>query len=307
MLKTALLSLALNSSLLYADTIVNVQSQLGNFKLELFEDIAPNGVAHFLANIEAGTYQFTMVHETTNTLITGGVYFYNDCSEGPVAATTLPQAVADEAVLDNNTRTIALARDVNDPTSLTAQWVINLGNNEAAFGADAPLVIGEVIEGLSTVDDIADAWRVPMDISASVPTINYDGNLVVLCNTFNRDNVVKVAMQIESVDPPAEDAVNVFDTSSNSLEIKVDAGTEGLLGLSLQLQATEPEVIVQAQPETVVSLPEAIDGMATFDTETSQLTIPELSVDGTVQYTNLVFLLTDPDNLLFTLQSFSTP
>ena len=47
--------------------------------------------------------------------------------------------------------------------------------------------------------------------------------------------------------------------------------------------------------------------MATFDAATGNLTIPELVVDGQVAYTNLVFQLTDSENLFFTLQSFSAP
>ncbi len=305
--KACFFLLLFHASIVQADTIVNVQSNLGNFTLELYEDMAPNAVSHFLANIEARTYQFSMVHEVSNSHITGGLYFYESCSEGPVITPPIPFGEAEQSTLQNTPRTIALVRNPLNPAELSGQWVINLNDNEELYGPDAPVVFGKVTDGFTTVENIADAWRVSMDVSLSVPTVNYEGNLVVSCDIFNRDNVVKVAMQIESVDPPAEEVVNVFNNSSNTLDIKVDASSEGLLGLSLLLQSTEPEVIVQAQPETVVSLPEAIEGMATFNAETGHLTIPELSVDGTVQYTNLVFLLTDPDNLFFTLQSFNTP
>lgn len=291
-----------------ADTIVNVQTNLGEFKLELFEDIAPATVTHFLAQIEAGTYQFPMVHEATNVLITSGLYSYNSCGEGPVLRESLPSIPVENTGLTNTTRTIAMVPNAADPTTVGSQWVINMGNNEAGHGPNKPVVFGEVVEGVATVDNIIDAWRVPMDVSASVPTVNYDGFLSVICNIFNADNVIKVAMQIESVDPISESQpANVYDATSNLIDIKVDAGAQGLLRLSLLIQSTEPDVIVQAQPETVVALSDTVEGISTFDEVTGILTIPELVIDDQVAYTNLVLLLTDVDNLFFTLQSFQSP
>jgi len=306
--QVCLLALCLQPVTLLADTIVNVQSNLGEFKLELFEDLAPATVAHFLANIEAGTYQFTMIHEVTGIFLTSGLYFYNSCSEGPVLAPMLASIPVENSGLSNTPRTIAMVPNPDDPTTVGGQWVINVGNNEPVFGSARPVVFGEVIEGLPTVEDILDSWRVPMDVSLSVPTVNYEGILSVQCGVFNRDNVIKVAMQVESVDPVAgNQAANVFDTDSGMLNINVDAGSAGLLALSLLLQSTEPDVVLQAQPETVVVLAEAVEGMATFDAATNELTIPELVIDEQVAFTNLVFLLTDLDNLFFTLQSFDTP
>lgn len=289
----------------FAATIVNVQSNLGNFTLELYEDRAPATVAHFLANIEAGNYQFTMVHQVTSVWVSGGSYFYNSCSTGPEPVNALPAISVESTGLRNDNGTIGMVRSADDASTVSEQWVINLADNENVFDPnERPVVFGEVIEGLETVNIIADQWLVPMDVSPSVPTINYNG-LSVNCNVFNRDNVVKVAMDIESVDPPASDEpANYFDEATSLLNIKVDAGSEGLLSLSLQLQATDPEVVVQAQPESVVALEEAVDGMAIFDAETGELSIPELVIDGETAYSNLVFLLTDQDNLFFTLQSF---
>lgn len=300
------LTLQLGSA--YAATIVSVQTNLGNFKLELYEDLAPNTVAYFLANLEAGNYQFSMVHETTSVLVTGGLFFYNSCSEGPVPVPVIPSIPLENTGLINSTRTIGMVPNAADPTTLSSQWLINLGNNDPLYEADEkPIVFGEVVEGLATVDNIADAWRVSMDISLSVPTVNYDGFLTVACGMFNRDNVIKTAMELESLDPPPSEAVNVFDEAASTLNIKVDAGAEGLLAVSLLLQTLEPQVILQAQPESVSVLSETVDGISTFDGTTGQLIIPELVVNGQVVYTNLVLLLTDADNLFFTLQSFSTP
>ncbi len=303
------LTLVLQPVAAMADTIVSVQTNLGNFKLELFEDKAPATVAHFLANLEAGNYQFSMIHETTSVLVRGGLYFFNDCGEGAFEIPDIQSIAVENTGLSNTPRTIGMVPNPDDPSTIGSEWLINLGQNEedAFEPGEKPVVFGEVIEGLDIVDNIADAWRVPMNIGPSVPTVNYDGNLTVNCAIFNRDNVVKTAMQLESLDAPGSDAANVFDEATSMLNIKVDAGTEGLLAVSLLLQSTEPDVILQAQPETVSILSETVDGISTFDAATGQLTIPELVIGGQVLYTNLVLLLTNSDNLFFTLQSFSTP
>ena len=307
------LACALLPSTLHAATIVNVQTNLGTFKLELFADKAPATVAKFLANIEAGLYQFSMFHETGSTSVSGGLYFYNSCGEGPVPAAGITPTPIEATGLLNTTRTIAMVPIAGDLNSVGSEWVINLGNNEAIYPADAkPVVFGEVTEGLNTVDSIADAWRVPMDISPSVPTNNYGGIPVVQCGLFNAENVIKMALQIESIDSPAQgggstaSAINYFDPATGLLNIKVDAGVAGLLSLALRLESENP-VIIQVQPETVTALTENVEGMSTFDATTNNLTIPALVINGQVAYSNMVFRLTDPEKLFFTLISAATP
>ena len=289
-----------------AGTKVRVQSNLGDYTLELYDDRAPATVARFLANIEAGTYHFTMIHLASNVVYAGGLYVYDSCGIGPVLAPTPPSIPVESNGIANNVGTIAMVPNSSNPSTLSSQWVVNLGNNDGIYEPTLrPVVFGEIVEGFQNADAVADQWRVPMDVSGSVPTVNYDGIQVVQCGLFTPDNVVKVTMDILPDEPP--EPANVFDNDTSLLNIKVDAGTDGLLGVSLQLQSTAPSVIVQAQPETVTSLTEAVEGMATFDAATGNLTIPELVVDGQVAYTNLVFQLTDSENLFFTLQSFSAP
>ena len=295
----------------FSATIIDVQTNVGSFKVELFEDQAPNSVALFLANLEAGNYHFSMVHEAGNLFVTGGRYFYNSCSEGASPVPSAGNAAVENTGLNNNLGTFALARDPSNPGQVTGQWVINLGNNETLYAPEVrPVVIGEIIEGLPAADSIADLWRVSMDVSPAVPTVNYDGFFSVICGAFTRDNVVLASMVVESIDQGpigGDNAPNVFDTSSNTLNVQVDAGSAGLLGFALTVQSLEPEVVLQAQSESVVVLSEAVEGIATFNFETAELTLPELVADGAVAFTDVVFRLTDEANLLFTLVSASVP
>ena len=291
-----------------AATIVNVQTTLGNFRLELFEDKAPATVAHFLAHIEAGTYQFTMIHQVSNLIAAGGQYFYNSCSEGPVVVPGIGFIPAERTGLANTTSTIAMMRNLSDSSTVGSEWVINLGKNEAIYDANSkPVVFGEVVEGLDTVDQIVDSWRVPLDISPSVPTVNYDGNLIVDCSIFNRDNVIKTAMQVVSIDKPVTQiSPIVFDPATAMLHIKVNAGSTGLFSLSLMLQSESP-AILQVQPETVTTLNSTVGGMAIFDAGTGNLTLPDIVVNGQSAYSDVILRLTDTENLFFTLISAGSP
>ena len=298
-----------------AATIVEVQTNIGTFSMELFEDKAPETVAFFLANIEARAYQFNMVHEASISAIKTGRYDFDSCFAGASPRTPTSSIPVEDTGLAITTRSVAMVRNREDPNSVDGEWQVNLGNNEAQYNAtNRPVVFGEVIEGFAVVDSIADLWRVSMDISPLVPTINYEGNLAVNCNIFTADNVVKFAPSIVSVDPPSDggspgdvSAINAFDAASGLLNISVDAGASGLLNLSLRLESSEPVVIVQVQPETVTAISEPVEGMSTFDATTNNLTIPSITINGQVAFSNVLFRLTDAEKLLFTLLSANTP
>ena len=88
------------------------------------------------------------------------------------------------------------------------------------------------------------------------------------------------------------------------LHVTVDAGASGLASMAFSITATEPSVIVQLDLSSVEVLTETVDKIATFDAETGRLVLPELVISGEVAFRNLSFILTDAEQLLFTLESF---
>jgi peptidyl-prolyl cis-trans isomerase A (cyclophilin A) len=288
-----------------AATVVKVASSLGEYRIELYEDLAPNTVARFLSDVEAGSYHFTMIHYAASTYFVGGRYRYESCAQGPIDTTPAISAIStEETNLANSPGTLAMVRDSNNPDLITGEWLINLGNNIPADPSVAPVVIGEIIEGYGNADSVLDQWQVPMDgASPSVPTLNYEGFFSVQCGSFGRDNLIFVSMEVESVD--SDTPANYFDAETGLLHVTADAAEAGLLSLSFSLAATEPEVIIQAMPESLSFLSETVPAIGSFDLATNTLTLPELVVDGQVAFRDLVFTLSDEANLQFTLQSFS--
>lgn len=291
------------STVTHAATVVSVQTALGSYKIELYEDLAPNTVARFLSDVEAGRYQFTFVHFSANTYYVAGRYVYNSCTQGPEEIAAGEARTVEETGLANTTGTVAMVRDALNPSQFTGEILVNLGNNTPASQSEAPVVIGTIIEGLSVADTVPDLWRVSLDVSPSVPTINYDGIFTVQCGIFNRDNLVQLAMTVESVD--GNDPANNYDSASQRVNLKVDAGSEGLLSLAFTIVQTAPQVVIQVLPETVAALTETVAGVSSYDAASETLTIPQLAVDGTVTYSDMVFSLTDAAQLQFTLQSFT--
>ena len=91
----------------------------------------------------------------------------------------------------------------------------------------------------------------------------------------------------------------VFDPGTGELKVKIDAGSYGLLSLSLLLQSEDP-LILQAQPETLSTLIGSVEGMATFNTTTNNLILPEIFVNGRAARRNVILKLTDQENFFFT-------
>ena len=98
----------------------------------------------------------------------------------------------------------------------------------------------------------------------------------------------------------------VFDPDTGELNIKVNAGSYGLLKLSMMLKSDDP-LTLQAQPDTLSTLANAVEGMATFNPTSNNLILPEIFVNGQAARSNVILKLTDPNNLFFTLLSAGMP
>lgn len=126
----------------------------GTITLELNADKAPKSVANFLAYVKSGHYDNTVFHRVIDGFMVQGGGFEPGMTQKPVLA-----AVDNEANngLKNDKYTVAMAR-TQEPHSATAQFFINVGNNEF-LNHTAPsrqgwgyAVFGKVISGTEVVD-----------------------------------------------------------------------------------------------------------------------------------------------------------
>ena len=143
------------STLLHAGiaraTIVEFQTSMGNFQVNLYDNGTPQTVANFLAYVNNNAYSASIVHRSqANFVIQGGGF---DTTFDPVTANA---AVVNEPEFSNVRGTISMARPPGGLDTATNQWFINLSNNSAGLDVQNFAVFGEVVgDGMDVVDAIA--------------------------------------------------------------------------------------------------------------------------------------------------------
>ncbi len=140
-----------------ANPQVEFKTNVGSFVVELYADKAPATVDNFLRYVNDGFYQGTIFHRVIPGFVVQGGGFTRDYEQKPTR-----EPVKNEAAnnLKNATATLAMAR-TNDPHSATAQFFINLkDNNSLDHRAPNPrdygyTVFGRVVKGMEVVQKIA--------------------------------------------------------------------------------------------------------------------------------------------------------
>ncbi|PKN62772.1 MAG: hypothetical protein CVU57_22530 [Deltaproteobacteria bacterium HGW-Deltaproteobacteria-15] len=136
---------------------VTLETSKGKIVLELFPDKAPLTVENFISYVKSGFYDGTIFHRVIKGFMIQGGGLTPAMDGKPTKAPV--QNEADNG-LKNERSTIAMAR-TNDPHSATAQFFINLVNNEFLnYKGKNPqgwgyAVFGKVTEGMDVVDSIA--------------------------------------------------------------------------------------------------------------------------------------------------------
>ena len=129
----------------------------GKIVIELYLQKAPETVVNFLGYVDAKFYDGTIFHRVIPNFMIQGGGFTADMQRKPVKGPIKNEA---HRGLKNERGTIAMAR-TGDPHSATAQFFINLVNNDflnhknktqQGWGYAA---FGRVIEGMDVVDTIS--------------------------------------------------------------------------------------------------------------------------------------------------------
>ncbi len=138
--------------------MVILYTNYGKIALELDQERAPKTVANFLEYVRAGHFSNTLFHRVIDGFMIQGGGFTPDFQPKPTGA-----PIENEAGngLKNQRYTVAMAR-TNDPHSATAQFFINVADNDFLNhrSRDANgwgyCVFGRVVAGTDVVDRIKD-------------------------------------------------------------------------------------------------------------------------------------------------------
>ena len=130
-----------------ANPTVEVQTSAGSFRIELYPDKAPKTVDNFLQYVKDGFYTGTVFHRVIRNFMIQGGGFDRYYAQKPPRAPISNEA---DNGLRNDIGTVAMAR-TPDPDSATAQFFVNVNNNEPLnFRDHSPQGIGYAVFGRVT-------------------------------------------------------------------------------------------------------------------------------------------------------------
>lgn len=156
----------------FANPVVVIDTNMGKIEVELNEKKAPNTVKNFLVYVDARFYDNTIFHRVIDNFMIQGGGFLSGMKEKPNKKAPIKNEANNG--LKNEVGTIAMAR-TNDPHSATAQFFINVSDNEflnhksettAGWGY---AVFGKVTTGMHVVNRIKKVKTGNMAGHANVP------------------------------------------------------------------------------------------------------------------------------------------
>lgn len=135
--------------------VVVMETSMGSIKIELYADKAPGTVKNFLNYVDDKFYDGTVFHRVIPTFMIQGGGMEPGLKE---KKTKEPIKNESDNGVSNERGTIAMAR-TNQPNSATAQFFINVKNNDFLDKVKARdgvgyCVFGKVIDGMDVVDKI---------------------------------------------------------------------------------------------------------------------------------------------------------
>ena len=218
-------------------TIVQFETNMGNFEVNLYDNATPQTVANFLQYVNGGDYTQNIMHRSIpGFILQGGGFKYQ--SSWPVTAIEANAPVINEPTYSNVRGTIAMAKLGSNPDSATSQWFFNLADNSLNLDRQNSgfTVFGEVTDdGMAIIDQIAALDRFNFGGALTdLPLQNFtsngdpdDTNLIIIQSIQVIDATVDTAA---GLNPPANiGPADLPEPPSSS------SGGGGSLGLLLVL------------------------------------------------------------------------
>jgi peptidyl-prolyl cis-trans isomerase A (cyclophilin A) len=144
---------------------VKLVTTMGDIVIELDAAKAPKTVDNFLQYVKSGHYDGTIFHRVIDGFMIQGGGMTADMNQKPTRA-AIPLESRNGLV--NARGTVAMAR-TNDPNSATAQFFINVKDNDfldasKARDGNGYAVFGKVVSGMDVVDKIKAVPTGPGDV-----------------------------------------------------------------------------------------------------------------------------------------------
>jgi len=224
----ALLSFSANSHA----TVVQFQTVLGDFEVELYDQQTPITTANFLAYVESGAYTDSIIHRSEKNFVVQGGGFSFDIENNKVVDIVQNASIKNEPFLSNTRGTIAMAKLGNQPHSATSQWFINLDDSNSALDTNNGgfTVFGKVTgDGMAVVDEIAKLktgnYRATHDAFKELPLRNVSSAEIRRRVPLTEDNLmlIKNIMVLDGSGPEFNASSSSSNSSASSLSSSVSS------------------------------------------------------------------------------------
>ena len=152
----------------FANTDMQIKTNLGNINIELYDDKAPITVKNFKSYVNSQFYNGTIFHR-----VIPGFMIQTGGFDSKMQEKATQPSIRNEASngLKNTRGTLAMAR-TNDPNSASSQFFINVANNDflnKATGNPGYAVFGKVTKVLDIVDKIVNTPTATLGMYEDVP------------------------------------------------------------------------------------------------------------------------------------------
>jgi peptidyl-prolyl cis-trans isomerase A (cyclophilin A) len=295
-----------------AQDYVCMESNQGDFCIQLFPQSAPQTVANFLRYVNDGDYDNSLIHRSvSNFVIQGGGFTLRN---GNFAFVPTDPPVINEYSRSNLRGTVAMAKLGNDPNSATSQWFVNVSDSNTFLNTSNGgfTVFAEVVTGMEVIDRI-NALRVA-NLSNAFQNASFAETPVTTpagINTIANDEFVLITRAYATSRLPvtnpyhcSKDSTTSALTEFCSTYLNFPVQVQGVFySARLDLQATQPVLTFTVDKGSLSPLAEAPAQFAIFDAASGRITIPTVGV-GANLVSNVVLELTDKPSLQFKLLSF---
>ncbi|MDF3125285.1 peptidylprolyl isomerase [Rheinheimera sp. 1928-s] len=211
-------------------TIVLVETNMGDFEINLFDQTTPKTVANFLSYVNDGSYNNAVFHRSIKDFVVQTGQRYSGNNTMPLVDIPQRAEVENEPKLSNVRGTVAMAKRANLPNSATNHWYVNVVNNSSHLDRDngGYTVFGVVTgTGLSIIESINNLY-VPGGSGpfGQTPLRNYSAtdfgnNIAITAN-----NLV-VIEKITVINDSPTTAANLNPTPNTLAGQETDSGSSG--------------------------------------------------------------------------------
>lgn len=286
--------LLLLSATSFAKPVACFDSNVGAYCMELLDRQAPTTVNNFISYINSGAYTNGIFHRSVPGFVVqgGGYKLVTNASGTTINAVATSAPVINEYKVSNTRGTVAMAKVGGNPDSATSQWFVNLGDNAANLNNQNGgfTVFARILyNGMNVFDAMAALQIVDLSNSfnadfSATPTVSFDGQQVTLAEN--------TAVQLH-------DVTAIFE--NDLVSFPVDIGNNAFYDVSMRLIATQPAFVFQLESSSPIAAASKPANIATFSSQTLQLTIPSTLLDSSTLINGVKMTLSNEASVQFTV------